>query len=357
MTTQPLRAKSTGPACPPSLPIVREGQQIATHSVNTALSTPILLFGMPRSGTTWLGKIFDSHPETLYRHEPDSLGRLSQIPIAPELDDAPAHAARVRSFVSSLLEVRDTKITATLPDFPKHYLSRSQRIWNAIAIRAAKLEARLAGEAKARLWLTETEARRARLVWKSIESVSRLGVIAAALPEAYGILIIRHPCGYVASVLRGKGQGAFTDSGSIGEDLGVLEPLARTRIAKEYGITLDRLRNAQPAERLAWHWVLANDKALHDTTAGGRILAVHYEDLCQAPLRIAQQMFNWANLAPSHRTRAFLHTSTRTHESRYYSVYKDPQKAAYSWRTELPQKLQRAIMRVTADTRSGQLFL
>jgi hypothetical protein len=32
----------------------------------------ILVFGLPRSGTTWLGKIFDSHPETLYRHEPDS---------------------------------------------------------------------------------------------------------------------------------------------------------------------------------------------------------------------------------------------------------------------------------------------
>ena len=36
-------------------------------------SAPILLFGMPRSGTTWLGKIFDSHPQVLYRHEPDYL--------------------------------------------------------------------------------------------------------------------------------------------------------------------------------------------------------------------------------------------------------------------------------------------
>ena len=33
----------------------------------------ILILGSPRSGTTWLAKIFDSHPDILYRHEPDEL--------------------------------------------------------------------------------------------------------------------------------------------------------------------------------------------------------------------------------------------------------------------------------------------
>jgi hypothetical protein len=31
-------------------------------------SAPIIpLFGMPHSGTTWAGNIFDNHPDTLYR--------------------------------------------------------------------------------------------------------------------------------------------------------------------------------------------------------------------------------------------------------------------------------------------------
>ncbi len=40
-------------------------------SHRSALAAPILILGAPRSGTTWLAKIIDSHPDVLYRHEPD----------------------------------------------------------------------------------------------------------------------------------------------------------------------------------------------------------------------------------------------------------------------------------------------
>jgi LPS sulfotransferase NodH len=33
-----------------------------------AMTSPILILGAPRSGTTWLAKIIDSHPDVLYRH-------------------------------------------------------------------------------------------------------------------------------------------------------------------------------------------------------------------------------------------------------------------------------------------------
>src|ERR1700712_540760 len=37
-----------------------------------AMASIILVLGAPRSGTTWLAKIVDSHPDVLYRHEPDA---------------------------------------------------------------------------------------------------------------------------------------------------------------------------------------------------------------------------------------------------------------------------------------------
>ncbi|MCO6439800.1 MAG: sulfotransferase [Nitrococcus mobilis] len=312
---------------------------------------------MPRSGTTWLGKIFDSHPDTLYRHEPDSFGRLNFMPIAPEPDEAPLYARQLEDFVRTLPALRDTKIAASLPSFAKSYLSYPQHLWNEFAIRLAKLEAKFKGEAHARLWLPASATRHARVLWKSIESVSRLGIITSALPQAVGVLIIRHPCGYVASVIRGKSQKRFTDGESVGEDIPLLALLARTRIANEYGITLQRLRQAPPIERLAWQWVLCNDKALVETAGGNRILTIRYEDLCQNPEAVTRRMFDWTGLEFNAQTHAFIKASTRTHQSRYYSVFKNPEIAAHSWRSSLSQEIQRAVYRVVAETRAGNLFL
>ncbi len=47
----------------------------------------ILIVGLPRSGTTWIGKLLDSSPLTLYLHEPDSFFRIPCLPYAPELAD------------------------------------------------------------------------------------------------------------------------------------------------------------------------------------------------------------------------------------------------------------------------------
>ena len=61
------------------------------------LRAPILLFGMPRSGTTWLGKIFDSHPLVLYRHEPDTWQRLTDVPIVAGRVTTPTYETRLRA--------------------------------------------------------------------------------------------------------------------------------------------------------------------------------------------------------------------------------------------------------------------
>ena len=42
--------------------------------------------GAPRSGTTWLAKLFDCHPDVLDRNEPDSVLQDPNLPLICPLD-------------------------------------------------------------------------------------------------------------------------------------------------------------------------------------------------------------------------------------------------------------------------------
>jgi hypothetical protein len=118
----------------------------------------------------------------------------------------------------------------------------------------------------------------------------------------------------------------------------------------------DNTQTVVHVERLTWQWVLCNEKALADTREGGRLLAIRYEDLCGDPVGVTHRMFAFTGLDLSPRTRRFLAASTSSHHSRYYSVYKDPARAAAGWKQELPGAMRERVAGVAADTAAGRLF-
>jgi len=83
----------------------------------------ILLFGMPRSGTTWIGKIFDSHPDVLYRHEPDSWIRIEGMPVLAPDKNTDAIYNLAKDYVNKLESIRLPQVTSKLPLFEKNYSS------------------------------------------------------------------------------------------------------------------------------------------------------------------------------------------------------------------------------------------
>lgn len=308
----------------------------------------VLLFGMPRSGTTWLGKIFDSHPGTLYRHEPDSVTPVTSVSILPESVNEQA-LRQLREYSESISRNRALKVVGKTPIFPKRYLSRAafQRYRAGIAI------ARFAGRAGVDMpvpWSPVNGNDDTVVVWKSIESLGRLAAILGALPEARALQIVRHPCGYIASVERGEKRGRFGDLSPSSEDFGLMEQLLNTRIGQSWGLSMADIRAMCPEERLAWRWSVFNDKAIEDTRDLPQALSFSYERLCAAPVDVVRSLLEHTGFEWDEQVERFLQRSTSSAETQYYSVFKDPAVAAWQWQDSLDRSKADRIVDVASQS-------
>lgn len=319
------------------------------------MSGPILLFGLPRSGTTWLGKIFDSHPDTLYRHEPDSERRLT-MPLFPDVGQSERYAPEIAAFMSALPGMRLPKVVGKQPIFPKRYVSPSALL----AYRAGAVLSQLGGRRAHRRTVafapTAAGYPGRRVVWKSIESLGRLGVCVRALPAARAIFILRHPCGYVASVQRGEAGNQFTDATAASEDYGILMQLLGTEPARTHGLTLQDFHGMRPEERLAWRWLLTCEKTWGETAHLGGVLLMRYEDVCADPIGRTAQMFEFAGLDMNKQTSDFIQATTSRRNDGYYSIYRNPAASASRWKTELPPDVINRIFDVLRQSRIGALY-
>lgn len=316
----------------------------------------ILLFGMPRSGTTWLGKIFDSHPDTYYLHEPDSKVKLDPLPLVTDKELAKTYYNTVNKYINSLLDMRSAKVLSKLPVFRKSYYNRFQFDIRYFNIMLAKAATKTLSEFPIYQLKNLRNVRQLRPVWKSIESSGRIGVIATMFPESNCIYLIRHPCGYVASIKKGEGKGKFESNTKSSEDYGVYQELMKTPLAKQKNLNYDRIKSMQPIERLALRWLLFNENVLMDIEECRNIFIVRYEDVCEKPVDCVKSIFEKVGLSWSDQTKNFIEHSTSEDNASYYAVIKNPKLAAEKWKTELSNREVSQIQDVVKGTRSAKLF-
>jgi len=325
--------------------------------------TFLLLFGMARSGTSWIGKIFDSHPLTLYKHEPDRV--MPGIPMAPRLEQAERLLTPIRHFFAQLPELKRDYVAGSLPVFRKQYRSAVAHQLH----RASVLSATAAPLFRFSLPIAlcaRVNRPGIHVVWKSIDSLGRLGVIMRIVENCRAIVITRHPCGSISSTLRGEAQHKFSSSVPPSEDYGIMK-IFLDAATRSRGLTLDHLKQLHPVERMAWVWVLMNEKAADETRAMQRCMTVRYEDVCIDPAGKAQELFSFSGLAWNEQTADFIKASTLgvrpgrfdrlTQDSRrYYSIFKNPIHAADKWKREMKSEDIERVYRVLRQSELIRLY-
>jgi len=313
------------------------------------------IFGMARSGTSWLGKIFDSHPDVIYRHEPDIVLRETQFLTSAGAGEGRSLHDRTRMYLQALSDVRTLKSAGSVPIFPKNYQIPPARHFRLAIVYGLRMAEQLAPQLQwpQHVQLPDLKKKQYEaeptFVIKSVSSCGRARAFMEALPGCRTIFIIRHPCGQVASMLRGIALGKFSSA--------VIYPSLEGR-AKALGLTTSKYESLPLIDRLAWHWAILNQNALDELTGMPRVKVIRYRDLCASPLDVAQDVFEFAGISWQPQIAAFIEKSTHYHgPDRYYTVLKNSIISLNRWRTELSLEDQRRIIDIARQVPAGGMFL
>ena len=304
----------------------------------------IFIFGFGRSGTTLLGKIYDSSPDVLYLHEPDIGSEDQNIKSFPDRESQPFLLDKVTNFAEHLISLRSERIISSPPYFRKNFRSTiGNMLWtgNAYAVKAG---------ARIGINLPVSDYIKAgaenRIVIKSVNSLSRAPVFHNALPHARFLHIVRHPCAVVASQMRGI-------ESSLRPSRLFTEELIETPEAKTYGIDPDAVRRLGLAGQLAYEWMLNNDKVFDELRESERYKVIGYEHLCSNFEEVSRDVYAFASLKWQIQSSKFVTSlqARREADNSYFGIRKDPIKSMTRWKTELSESQIAEIESVVSESR------
>ena len=311
----------------------------------------IFIFSSPRSGSTWIAKAFDSHPDTIYLHEPDIVDRGHDLMPHWFDRDAGEYPDRAKQYLARLSANRSLRTVGTRPFFAKDYRSEiARRIRTGLIYAGKGLEKAGIASLSDRMAIPDIKRSGAapRIVIKSVSALGRVEALTRSRLAISPILLLRNPCAYVHSYLRGNRMGVMRPPPRLGS-------LLDTRSALRLKADASADDNDDWVTRLAWEWLLANCEASAAIAqAGGTI--IRYEDIAAGPEAALRPLFASLGLAWSEQTTDFLKTSAAG-EGSYYSLARDPMVAANKWKREMaPDQIEKVRKIVCQDALGEQYF-
>lgn len=315
----------------------------------------VLVLGSPRSGTTWLGKIFDSHPEVFYLHEPDTLLRNDAFPHLAEAEESEAHREAAARYLAELSRVRQPKAAASTPVFAKAFRRPWQDRMRTALVHAVRASSAVSAKLRVPFALGVPDlVRRDRqpraLVIKSVSALGRAPLFLTAMPTLRLVHLVRHPCSQIASRLRGRALGVLDAQTFV-------RPFARTRCASSLGLSEANMAALPVEGQMACQWMIQNTMVHQALADDPRYRLVLYEDLCRAPESLTRELFDWCALPWSSQTETFLRASTVGGSERYFGVVRNSQAEIGKWRERLDARQIAIITDIAARSALGRAVL
>lgn len=240
----------------------------------------IWLNGMPRSGTSWLSQIFDSHPEVSFKLSP-----LFSYAFKDYVDENSEKSKWIELF-NLVFDSKDEFINQNYRRNSGEYPFFQKGIMT-------------------------------RLVIKDTRYHNLTDSLLKLFPKIKFIHIVRHPCGTINSWL--KAPKEFPQE---------LNELDEWRIAKCRKTGIEEFWGFND-------WIYLTKKYfMLQKEFPNNVKVVFYEDLVKDVLVTTKSMFDFVNLDILDQTKEFINISQDYHNNSEYSVYKNSH-VMYQWKEEL----------------------
>jgi hypothetical protein len=248
----------------------------------------IAIFGVPRSGTSWLGQILNSSEHVAYRYQPIfsysfpfSIGKYSS-------------KEDINKFHEGLLETDDPFVCQkknisgnNTPDFQKKEITH--------------------------------------LVWKEVRYLETMETLLLN-SDTKIIGIVRHPCGVLKSWM--KAPKEFDDDWDIMEEW---------QFAKKKNTTKHDYYGFEK-------WVISSKKMMNlRDKYPTRLTVVTYEDLLNATVGETKRLLKFCDLSFSSQIEDFINESTSKSSDDPYDIYRN-NKRTDEWKEVLPSDIVEGIL-------------
>lgn len=298
----------------------------------------VLISGSGRSGSSWLGKLFDASPNVHYRHEPDNTNVFPWFKNIPSrINTNQNEEALIPQFSKALEDSfwHQHKHFIAPPFFTKDFVDTTAWQLMRFFLRVCNKTVGWKPLVPIPDAFFKAPMNEIHFVVKTVTSNFRLEWIIQNFPQIQNICIIRHPGGYIQSFLSGAKKGKISGFGSKQR----LDKAVLPFLCEQHTIFADAYNNGSEFERELIYWVVSNETPfLRIPDAEKKIKVVVYEDLCTDPLNVMKEIYSYCDIPFSESVQNFIQTSTSTHQDGYYDVCKDPTVTANKWKTSLDKE-------------------
>jgi hypothetical protein len=245
----------------------------------------IWINGMPRSGTSWLGQIFDSHPDVCYRLSPLFSYRFkNRVNENATPDEWNNLFKQVYEVHDEFMEQMEKKIDGRYPTF-----SIKTSPSKILAIKSTRFH---------------------NLVEGALNKIEDIKIVH----------IVRNPCAVINSWI--KAPKEFPPDSDIETNW---------RTGKNRKTAQEEFWGFDDWKKLSYLYIYLSSKYPK------KVYMIRYEKIVDNPEYEIEKLFRWVGLNIHPQTKQFLIDSMISHISDPYAVFKKSSEVKSRWRNELPR--------------------